>query len=120
MKLISVIGAMCLTITQYHLYSDHGSLKPDQLHRFVEVKVQADTYVHLKGAGDNKGGDLDCYLLAKGQKGWGIVARDEGSLDSCDLGYYSGVNDTIRVWYANHGGADDSYTLTVDQETVSH
>jgi len=94
------------------LLSDNTRLMPDQQKLYSADIKQGSVNLRVKGVS----GDLDCYLLAHGPRGWIIVASDEKAGSKCDLSYYSEQPRTLRIWLANHSDQPMSYSMTLTQE----
>ena len=109
-SLIKVALMLAIGITALPFQSTH-TLQPykEQLYRLENLK-QGQLTVQVDG--DNKGGDVDCYLIIKGH----IIAKEESNVDKCALGMIRAYNDPdILVWIINDGDKPDTFTIKISQ-----
>jgi hypothetical protein len=103
--LLLVIGITTLPFEETH------TLQPYKEHTYrLEHLKEGNLTVQV--VGDNKGGDVDCYLIIKGH----IIAKEESDADRCALGMIRASNDPdIIVWIINDGNKPDTYSIKISQ-----
>jgi hypothetical protein len=114
MALVLVVGAVGADPST-KLYSNTGTLAPDKQTITPLAITSHDRLLTVDVAGSGKGGDLDCYLLVKGEKDWHVLLLDESAWNGCYLSAYIHTDDPIKLWVVNHGTAATTFAITVQQ-----
>lgn len=114
MALVLVAGGLGTDPTT-KLYSNTGTLAADKQVIIPLAVIRHDRLLTVDVAGSGKDGDLDCYLLVKGQTDWHVLLLDESNWNGCYMSAYIHTDDPIKLWVINHGEATTKYTVVVDQ-----